>query len=174
MYASCLTLLLLSPSAADPVPIKVRFAGVFSTEREKDLRALLKEWPEIELKSFDFESAEAELRVDAEKLFGKVKPADLIARLDGHLRQATQHTMGVKAPCEVPREKLKRVEIGVVGLDCKACCLALYEAVAKIDGVERATASFKDGTVTALIDPTKCDRAKLADAIVKRGVALKP
>ena len=47
--------------------------------------------------------------------------------------------------------------------------LAAYEAVANIDGVEQATASFKDGRVTALIDPTKTDRAKLEDALKKKG-----
>jgi hypothetical protein len=39
--------------------------------------------------------------------------------------------------------------------------------------VERATASFREGLVTALIDPDKIDRAKLEAALVKRGVQLK-
>lgn len=68
-----------------------------------------------------------------------------------------------------PRGKLTEVVIPVAGLDCKACCLAAYEAVAGIDGVVRATARFKDGRVTVTIDPAKTDRAKLEDALTKKG-----
>jgi copper chaperone CopZ len=158
--------------AAEPPTLKVRVTGLFSRDREADLRALLKD-ADIEVVSLDFDHAEAELRFDAGKLFPKVKRDELIPRLDETVRNASQHTMGVKPPTAVPRDELKRVEIRVVGLDCKACCLALYEIVAKIDGVEQATASFKDGLVTALIDPKKADRAKLEDALRKRGVTLR-
>ena len=65
------------------------------------------------------------------------------------------------------------VEIPVVGLDCKACCLAAYEAIYKLEGVERATASFKDGLVTAWIDSEKTDRTKLEAALKQRNVTLK-
>ena len=41
------------------------------------------------------------------------------------------------------------MEMGVTGIDCKACRLAVYEIVAKLDGDEHATASFKYGLVTA-------------------------
>ena len=54
------------------------------------------------------------------------------------------------------------VVIPAAGLDCKACCLAAYETISGIDGVEQATASFKEGRITALIDPLKTDRAKLS------------
>jgi hypothetical protein len=39
--------------------------------------------------------------------------------------------------------------------------------------VERATASFREGRVTALIDPQKTDRAKLKAALQRRGVTVK-
>ena len=39
----------------------------------------------------------------------------------------------------VPLAKLKLIEIPVGGLDCKACSLAAYEAIYKIEGVERVT-----------------------------------
>jgi hypothetical protein len=70
-------------------------------------------------------------------------------------------------------DTLKLIEIPVAGLDCKACCLAAYESIYKLDGVERATASFREGRVTALVDPEKIDRSKLEDALKKRGVQLK-
>ena len=76
---------------------------------------------------------------------------------------------GIGQP-DAPRDKLERVVIPTAVLDCKACCLAAYEAVAALDGVVQATASFKEGRVTALFDPTKTDRAKLEEALRKKGV----
>ena len=40
-------------------------------------------------------------------------------------------------------------------------------------GVEMATASFKEGRVTALINPEKIDRVELETALKQRGVQLK-
>ena len=71
------------------------------------------------------------------------------------------------------KDKLVRIEIGVVGLDCKACSFAAYNIVAGVDGVEQATCSFKDGLITALIDPAKTQKAVLEDTLKKRNVTLK-
>ena len=89
------------------------------------------------------------------------------------LAHASNHTFHVKPRSTAQRAKLKTVVILVAGLDCKACALAAYEAVARVDGVEQATASFKEGLVTALIDPEKTNRAALAEALKKRNVTLK-
>jgi copper chaperone CopZ len=88
------------------------------------------------------------------------------------VRAATGHTFGVKPRREIARDRLQQVVIPASGCDCKACCLAAYESVASLDGVYQATATFKDGRITALIDPAKTDRAKLEDALRKRGVDL--
>jgi len=40
------------------------------------------------------------------------------------------------------------------------------------DGVEQATANFKDGLVTAWIHPKQTDRATLEDALRTRGGSL--
>ena len=74
----------------------------------------------------------------------------------------------------MPKDKLQEVVIPVAGLDCKACCLAAYEIVAQVEGVMQATATFKDGKVTAKFDPSKTDRAKLEEALRKRGVDVSP
>jgi copper chaperone CopZ len=79
----------------------------------------------------------------------------------------------VKPLSPTPRDQLTRVEIGVLGLDCRGCALGAYEAVAKLDGVEQATASFKEGRVVAWIDPKKTDRATLEAALKKKNIELK-
>ena len=123
--------------------------------------------------SIDFKNAEATFEYDPAKAFPGTKPEQVIQQLDNLLKSASNHTFGIKPLRSVPLEKLQLIEIPVAGLDCKACCLAAYEAIYKLEGVERATASFREGRVTALIDPEKTDRAKLEAALKKRGVQLK-
>src|SRR5262249_16441621 len=94
-------------------------------------------------------------------------------RFENLLRTASGHTFAIKPLRTIPLDKLQLIEIPVAGLDCKACSLAAYEAIYKLEGVERATASFREGRVTALIDPTKTDRTKLEAALKKRGVEVK-
>jgi copper chaperone CopZ len=169
--AMILCFLILCPLSAQPV--KHQITGLFSTDREADLRAALEKIPDVRLVGIDFPNAEATLDYDAAKAFPNAKPDQIIQRLDGMLKAASNHTFGVKALRTVPREKLKLIEIPVAGLDCKACCLAAYEAVYRLDGVEIATASFREGRVAVWIDPEKTDRAKLEAALKQRGVTLK-
>lgn len=159
--------------AGESTKLKVRVTGLFSRDREKDLREVFNEWPEVKLGEINFDHAEVELSFEAGKLFPRLKPDEVIARLDERVRNLSNHTFGVKTVSTVPKEKFKRIEIPVAGLDCKACCLAAYEIVAKIDGVEQATASFKEGRITAIIDPVKTDKSKLEAALKQRGVTLR-
>lgn len=159
-------------TAAEPVMLKVRVTGLFNPERVPDLKELVKQWPEVHLASVNFDTSEAEFRIDADKFFGKIKPDEQIKHLDAKLRGVSHSTFGAKPLCTIPRDKLEAVQIPIVGLDCQACCLSVYETVAKLDGVEYATASFKHGRVTALIDPKKTERTKLIDALQKRNIAV--
>ena len=140
-----------------------------------DLRKVFEEKiPEIKLIGVDFKTSEATFMYDADKLFNKSNSEQLIERFDNLLRNHTLGTFGIRAACTIPKDKLTLVEIPVVGLDCKGCCLAAYESIYRLDGVEQATASFKEGLVTALIDSAKTDRAKLEATLMQRGVTLKP
>jgi copper chaperone CopZ len=165
-------------SAADPKaeprkPVKHQITGLFSKDREQDLRDVVESIPNIKLVSVDFANAEATFEYDPTAAFPNTKADQLIQRFDAVLRSASYSTFGVKPLRSVPLEKLKPIDIPVEGLDCKACALAAYEAIYRIDGVEQATASFKERRVTALIDPAKTDRAKLEAALKQKGVQLK-
>jgi copper chaperone CopZ len=153
--------------------IKHQITGLFSADREQDLRDVFEMIPQIKLVSIDFKNAEATFEYDPAKVFPNAKPDEILQKFDALLKNASNHTFGIKPLRTVPLEKLKLIEIPVVGLDCKACCLAAYEAVYKLEGVERATASFREGRVTVLIDPEKTDRTKLEAALKKLGVQLK-
>lgn len=156
-----------------PKRVKHQITGLFSTEREADLREAFEKIPDIKLVAIDFVNAEATLEYVPTTIFRTAKSHERIGRLDNLLKSASHHTFGVKPLRSLPREKLQRIEIAVAGLDCKACCLAAYEAVYRLDGVETATASFREGRVTALIDPSKTNRIRLEAALKQRGVDVK-
>jgi copper chaperone CopZ len=154
--------------------IRHRVTGLFSPDRERDLREAVGKIPQVRLVKVDFETAEATFEYEPAKAFPGAKPEEVITRLDGLLRGASKHTFGIKPLCRVARDMLRPVEIPVAGLDCKACCLAAYEAVSRLEGVEWAAASFREGRVRALIDPTKTDRTRLEAALRRIGVEVRP
>lgn len=158
---------------AGNVTVKHQITGLFASDREQDLQAVFEKLPDIKLIKIDFENAEATVQYDPAKVFPGAKPEQIIERFDNLVRGASNHTFGVKPLRTVDREKLKRIEIAVAGLDCKACCLAAYEAIFRLKGVESATASFKEGRVTALINPEMIDKVELETALKQRGVEVK-
>ena len=153
--------------------VRHQVVGLFSIDRKADLRKVIKEIEKIDLVSIDFKRAEIELTYDAEKLFGKAKPEEIIRRLDRLLKSQSNQTFGIKARRTLADDKLKQVSIAVGGLDCRACSYGAYRAIYQIEGVEMATASFKLGVVTATIDSKKTDRAALETALEKRGAKIK-
>ncbi len=161
---------LIAPASAKPA--RHQITGLFMPEREADLREVCETLAGIKLLSIDFKNAEATFEYDAAKLFPKQTPELIAQKLDKMLRAVSKGTFGVKPLCVLPADKLTFIEIAASGLDCKPCCLAAYEAIYKIDGVERATANFREGKVTAWIDASKTNRAALEAALKKRGVAI--
>ena len=160
-------------AADEPQSVKHRVTGLFSPDRQNDLREVLKELPDVKLVSIDYRNSEAMFLYDADKLFNRPKPEQISERFDNLLRSVSNSTFGIRSLVTTPKDKLEIIEIPVVGLDCKGCCLAAYEAIYKIDGVEQATASFRDGFVTALINPEKTNRAALEEALKMKRVELK-
>ena len=166
-------------TAADDKPTKpedkltrvtYRVTGLFSRDREKDLRTGFEDLTGITLVGVDFDEAEITVEFVPSKAFPGSKPDQLVEQLNNRVRSATHHTFGVKPRRTLAKDKLQEVVIPVAGLDCKACCLAAYEIVAGVDGVYQATASFKDGRITARIDPEKTSRATLEETLRKRDV----
>lgn len=153
-----------------PQRVRHQVTGLFLPDRVQDLREVCRTLPHIRLLEVDYPKAEAVFEYVPGQAFPGAKPDQVVQRFDQVLRQATRSTFGIKPLPSLPPEKLIRLEIPVAGLDCKACSLAAYEAVYRLDGVERATADFRAGLVTAVIDPSKTDQATLEAALRKRGV----
>ena len=175
MILSPLFILSLANADDEPKLTKHQITGLFSPDREKDLREVFEQkLPQFKLISIDFKNAEASFDYDPTKIFPGAKPEQIVERFDNELRNATRHTFGAKPLRTIEKDKLKLVEIPIVGLDCKACSLAVYEMLYRLKGVELATASFKEGKLTALIDPEKIDRVEIEMTLKQRGVQIKP
>ena len=69
-------------SAASAQPIKHQITGLFAPEREQDLREAFAKIADIKLVSIDFKNAEATLDYDAATVFPKMKPDQLLQKLD--------------------------------------------------------------------------------------------
>ncbi len=111
--------------SAELQKIKHRVTGLFSPDREDDLRTAVALLPNVQLIGIDFAFAEATFAYDPAKLFGKAKPDEIVRRFDEMLRSVSSATFGVKPLSTTPRDKLKSIEIPVVGLDCKGCAWQL-------------------------------------------------
>lgn len=169
----CLASIAFAAEKPEPKPVQVtyRLYGLFSPDREKDLRSVWDDVNDVKLVGLSYEDAEITVEYTPGKAFGGAsKPEQFQQQIDNRIRQATHSTFAIGPRRTIAKDKLKEVVVPIAGLDCKACCLAAYEAVARIDGVDRVTASFKEGKLTALIDPEKMDKAKLEDALKKRNI----
>jgi copper chaperone CopZ len=151
-----------------------RIHGLFQADCIDDLRRVTEKFPGIALVKADHAAGTATFRFDPAKAFPDAKsPEQLIEHLRNKLNGESQGVFEARPLGSLPREKQKELKISIEGLDCKGCCYGAYLAIYKIDGVESATASFKDGLVIAWIDPTKTNRSALEEALTKRGVNLK-
>ncbi len=145
-----------------PATITHRITGLSCKERIDDLRELMKDKPDVKLLGIDFDHAEATFSYNS-----KVMSSERLGQI------LAEKGFGIRPASTTPPDKLTRVEISVIGLDCKGCSLGTYFVIYKLDGVEQATANFKENLVTAWIDPKKTDRQTLEKALAKAGVTLK-
>lgn len=158
-----------------PRDIKHRVTGLFSADRVNDLQKVIDSLPStspVKIVSVDFDRAEVVFNYDPDQLYGKVEPAKYAERFNDVIGNVSRRTFGIQPLCELPDDKLEKVEIPIFGLDCKGCSYAAYLSVYQIAGVERAQASFREKKVTAWIDPAKTNKAALEESLKQRGVDL--
>ena len=157
---------------------KHRIIGLSEPSREQDLRDQVKTMPEVELAALSFDSAEVTFRYDPAKLMPGYNPKKppapeaITKRLEDLLRAASNGTFTMVPLSTQPADKLQKIELSCGLLDCKGCRYGAYIAIAKLDGVERATVNEK-ALLTVWIDPAKTNREALVAALKKGRVELK-
>lgn len=169
----------IAPLRAEEQTMTVRIIGISDPSRVEDFRTAVKSVPELQLVSVDGEKASAVLRYDVAAIITKPKPkpddlapAKILAQIDNLVGKASVRTFTVTEPTGFAEDKLAKVEVKVGVLDCKGCRYGAYIAIAKLDGVERATVNSTNRTLTAWIDPTKTNKEALVAALKKARVEL--
>ncbi len=157
---------------------KHRIIGLSEPSREQDLREQVKTMPEVEVAALNFDTAEVTFRYDPAKLMPGYNPKKppapeaITKRLEDLLRAASNGTFTLVPLSTLPADKLQKIEFQCGLLDCKGCRYGAYIAIAKIEGVERATVN-EHALLTAWIDPAKTNRDALEAALKKGHVELK-
>jgi copper chaperone CopZ len=175
---------LLIGLAAGPAPaaealVRCRITGLFQPDRVDDLRRqggalrLVQgdASAELRLVEVDYDDAEATYAYDPDtRPLKNSGPGQVRERIDHLLRDASRGAFSALPPSTLPADRRQEIRIGVAGLDCKGCAFGAYRALAKLDGVERATVDFRRGIVTARVDPAKTNRDALVAALKKAEV----
>jgi len=154
--------------------MEVQVAGLFMPDRVESFGAVIEQFPEAKLLKLEFKTAQATIAFAADSdLFRNANTEQIVERLNNRIRQLSGQTLGVKPQSDIPRDKLERVEFAILGLDCKACSFAVYDILARVEGVQQATANFADGRAIAWINPAKTNRDALEKVLRNRRVQLK-
>ncbi len=153
--------------------VTLRLNGLFIPERVDAFRDLMKQFPEAGIQSIDFKTAETRIRYAPDSdLFRNAKREQIVERLNNRVRQLSNGLFSLKPLGKLPHEGLQRVTIPIVGLDCKACSLAVHDILVRVNGVAHATASFEDGVAIAWIDRAETNADQLRNALKQRRVTL--
>jgi len=152
---------------------KVEYAvrGLFQPDRKTVLSSAAKTLQNCRLVEVSYEKATATFAYDDEAQgFKKAKPEQVLQQIDNQIRNLTGSTFSIVPQSTLGEDKLERIDFMVEGLDCLGCSYGLYVTVEKLQGVERAYASFHDGRLAVFIDPTKTNREALAEVLKKREI----
>ncbi|MCA9059688.1 MAG: DUF1585 domain-containing protein, partial [Planctomycetaceae bacterium] len=152
----------------------LRVTGLFAEERAGAFRSAVDQVPAARLLKLNPAEAAAVIEVDLTRdPFRGANEEQTVERLNQQLRQASNHTLGVRRPGERPFAELRRLELNVSGLDCAACCLAAHEILTRQDGVEQAEVSFRDSRAIVWYDTDLVSPEQLVEELTKRGVPVK-
>jgi len=169
-------------ASAEEVTVQYRLTGLFQPDRVDDLRqqtsALQIGSPTdspaaVRLVDVNYDTTVVTFGYDpASRHFKNAKPDQVRERISNVLRSVSKGAFNIFPASELKPEQRKEERIAVAGLDCKGCAYGAYRTVASIDGVERATVSFKEGWLMASIDPARTNREALITALEKARVTV--
>src|SRR5687768_5518909 len=96
---------LLAEQSAAPQPVRHRVTGLFSPDRQDDLRQVVETLPGVTLVSIDFDRAEATFLYDADRLLNRPKSEQIVERFDNLIRTNSSSTFGIQPLSTTPRDK---------------------------------------------------------------------
>lgn len=159
------------PAMAAEQTVEYAVRGLFQPDRKNVLSSATKTMQNCRLVEVSYEKATASFVYDDEAQgFKKAKPEQVLQQIDNQVRNLTNHTFSIMPRSILGEDKVQRIDFTVEGLDCLGCSYGLYSTVEKLQGVERAYASFHEGRLTVFVDPTKTNREALAEVLKKREI----
>lgn len=167
------------PLEAQEQTATVRIIGISDPARVEDFRTAIRAVPELGLVSLDGDKASAVLKYEVSAIITKPKakeedltPPKVLAQIDNLIGKASVRTFSLTAPTGVAEDTLAKVEFKIGTLDCKGCRYGAYIAIAKLDGVERATVDPATRILTAWLDPAKTNKEAIEAALKKARIEL--
>lgn len=146
--------------------IRVRVQGLFIPEQVDALRSRMQQVDQAMLESIDYETAEAAIRISADgDMFRNATDEQVIQRLNERMQHVSRGLFSIKALGALEPLAMQKIDFHIVGLDCKACSLAVHDILVRQEGVVHAKASFRGAVASAWIDPSMTDRMKLIQAL---------
>ncbi|MDX1947712.1 MAG: DUF1592 domain-containing protein [Pirellulaceae bacterium] len=158
--------------------VKYRLVGLSSDERRADLADFLATAPEIRLVEIDAANHEVTLAYDFARLYPlagpnhKVSDQQLMEAINNIVKRVSLNSFSLKPLLADARGKLAREEIAISTPDCKACRICVYQAVAKVEGVEQAAIDAQTGRLTVWLDSAKATPALVREALAKAKIEL--
>ena len=166
----------------EPLRVTYRIRGLFCPEREQELRTLCAdELPHIKVLEVDSLRGEATFEFDpvvalgpnakaatAEKLLSLFNEKVKGASQRKYPRYPSWESVFTAVPSS-PHDNLQHVEMPIEGLDCQACSLAFHERLVKLDGIEHAQVSFREGRAIALVNPSKFNELAVREKLQQQG-----
>lgn len=154
--------------------IRVQVHGLFIPEQLEVFRVRMQQMNQAGLESVDFDTAEAAIQISVDgDLFRNTNDEQAIQRLNERMQHVSRGLFAIKPLSPIPASERQAIDFQIVGLDCKACSLAVHDILNRQEGVIHAKASFRDGIARAWIDPSKTDRAKVLDGMKKAGITVR-
>jgi cation transport ATPase len=140
--------------------------GLFQPEREQELRTLLAKLPGVQVQHVELKTARITFTCDpAIPEFRGQTPERQLALVNERVREASQHTFQLQPLGDRAPETWQEVHLRVAGLDCRGCAFAAYLVAMKVDGVQHALVSFRDGSLRAWYDAAKTSPVELTKAL---------
>ncbi len=153
--------------------IEVVVNGLFIAEQTDRLRTMVQEIEDLRILNLDPTTAQVTFQYSIDKnRFRSDSPQQVIDQLNQILRQQSSGIFSAKAMVPEPATKIQQATFPILGLDCKACSLAVHDILISIDGVIHAKADFQRETATAWYDSDQCSDTAIAEKLQQQGVTL--
>lgn len=154
--------------------IEVVVNGLFIPEQTDRLHTMIQEIEDLRILNLDPATAIVTFHYSLDKnRFRSDSPQQVIDQLNQILRHQSNGIFSAKALVAEPANTIQQATFPIVGLDCKACSLAVHDVLIGIEGVIHAKADFQLGSASAWYNSDRCSETVIAEKLEQQGITLR-